>query len=465
MTQPKNPITRFEVKGLHGDRNVSIDFQDPVKILVDENGSGKTTILNIFASLLQGKIERIAKYQFNEVNFILGKKKTISFLYDDFVMFNSGGSLLFKRLKYSIPEEIFLDLIRLSRSSPTVIRRSKSIEIASEISGISPDNIYRVMREEMRNPERHLSLFSENQLDFFESDSLSKKINKFHELIPFKTLYFPTYRLVEENLESFSYINKKDKIDLADQLIQFGMQDVRNRWNKIIEEIRKSSVFWYSKISGGMLDELIDGIKKEKIDYKYIENTKESLNIVLNRFSDILTSEKKKNIIDLVNNGDISKKEFEPLAYFLSKFIQVYDEQKSIDNSIKNFIRVVNSYFEDKEIRYDESELIIQVFNKRTDKTMTLDKLSSGEKQIASLFTRLYLDLSEERPYIVVFDEPELSLSIEWQKKLLQDIYDSGKCALLLAATHSPFIFKNELAEFADVLDIEYLGENNDQSA
>lgn len=44
-----------------------------------------------------------------------------------------------------------------------------------------------------------------------------------------------------------------------------------------------------------------------------------------------------------------------------------------------------------------------------------------------------------------MFDEPELSLSIEWQKMLLPDIIDSGKCKFLLAVTHSPFIFDNDL--------------------
>jgi predicted ATPase len=72
-----------------------------------------------------------------------------------------------------------------------------------------------------------------------------------------------------------------------------------------------------------------------------------------------------------------------------------------------------------------------------------------------SIFSRLYLD--NLRPYAIFFDEPELSLSIEWQKKLLQDIVDSDKCAFLLAATHSPFIFENHLAKHADVLKVEYI--------
>ena len=76
-----------------------------------------------------------------------------------------------------------------------------------------------------------------------------------------------------------------------------------------------------------------------------------------------------------------------------------------------------------------------------------LSKLSSGEKQIISLFAKIYL--SDYKSYIILFDEPELSLSMIWQKQLLPDILDSKKCNFLLAVTHSPFIFDNELDQYA----------------
>ncbi len=48
------PIKQFQVLGLHGDRNITLDFEGHVKILVDMNGSGKTTVLNILFHLLSG---------------------------------------------------------------------------------------------------------------------------------------------------------------------------------------------------------------------------------------------------------------------------------------------------------------------------------------------------------------------------------------------------------------------------
>ena len=66
------------------------------------------------------------------------------------------------------------------------------------------------------------------------------------------------------------------------------------------------------------------------------------------------------------------------------------------------------------------------------------------------------LYLGKQRHLAVIFDEPELSLSVEWQKKLLLDISASEKCAFLVAATHSPFVFENSLDQFARPLRVLY---------
>ncbi|HEB4995643.1 TPA: ATP-binding protein [Aeromonas hydrophila subsp. hydrophila] len=97
----------------------------------------------------------------------------------------------------------------------------------------------------------------------------------------------------------------------------------------------------------------------------------------------------------------------------------------------------------DKEVVYDESNVTIEIIRKKNGRAVDIESLSSGEKQIISLFALLYLQRKEE--LAIFFDEPELSLSMEWQKTLLPDIVSSGKCKFLFSTTHSPFIFENEL--------------------
>ncbi|MGB3692129.1 MAG: AAA family ATPase [Spirulinaceae cyanobacterium] len=126
----------------------------------------------------------------------------------------------------------------------------------------------------------------------------------------------------------------------------------------------------------------------------------------------------------------------------------MYEKQKEIDNSINKFKAVCNNYLIGKRVFYDESNIKIYLKSDNSTEPLPLNKLSSGEKQIISIFSKIYLSDVEER-FIVLFDEPELSLSMIWQKKLLPDILDSNKCDFLLAVTHSPFIFGNELDKYA----------------
>ena len=49
---------------------------------------------------------------------------------------------------------------------------------------------------------------------------------------------------------------------------------------------------------------------------------------------------------------------------------------------------------------------------------------------------------------VVLIDEPELSLSIDWQREILTDVLSAPLCRQLIAITHSPFVFDNELEPF-----------------
>ena len=95
--------------------------------------------------------------------------------------------------------------------------------------------------------------------------------------------------------------------------------------------------------------------------------------------------------------------------------------------------------------------LKVKVLDKDGSK-IDFNDLSSGEKQIISIFSKVYLDVTSQCIFII--DEPEISLSIEWQKDFLKDIYDSGKIALLIATTHSPFIFSNDYVNYVKELEL-----------
>ena len=64
-------------------------------------------------------------------------------------------------------------------------------------------------------------------------------------------------------------------------------------------------------------------------------------------------------------------------------------------------------------------------------------KLSSGEKRIILLF--LYIVFSKEK--IILIDEPEISLSLNYQSKFVDDIVRLADNKKIMMATHAPYIY------------------------
>jgi ABC-type sugar transport system ATPase subunit len=96
------------------------------------------------------------------------------------------------------------------------------------------------------------------------------------------------------------------------------------------------------------------------------------------------------------------------LVYFISKLIDIYNEHKHLDDSVKKFRDICNKYLTDKQFIYDESSVDLDLYRNNTKERVELSKLSSGEKQIISIFSKVYLEKNNN--LIVLFDEPELSL-------------------------------------------------------
>ena len=70
--------------------------------------------------------------------------------------------------------------------------------------------------------------------------------------------------------------------------------------------------------------------------------------------------------------------------------------------------------------------------------SLSLMKLSSGEKQLLILLAETFLQ--KNKTWLYFADEPELSLHIDWQEKLVKNMKQLNPNAQLIIATHSPDI-------------------------
>lgn len=108
---------------------------------------------------------------------------------------------------------------------------------------------------------------------------------------------------------------------------------------------------------------------------------------------------------------------------------------RSIYKIVDKFISIVNDLLSDKKIGFHLSQ---GFFIKNTfGESLEPSQLSSGEQQLLLLFC--YVLVARDVSSIFIIDEPEISLNIKWQRKLVQALLDITEDADIqfIFASHS----------------------------
>ena len=91
------------------------------------------------------------------------------------------------------------------------------------------------------------------------------------------------------------------------------------------------------------------------------------------------------------------------------------------------------------DIKRDGFTLLILKAVTNTGKKLNIFELSSGEKQL--LLILLTVLCQDEKPSILLMDEPEISLHLRWQYELIEIIRTLNPNCQVIIATHSPSIY------------------------
>lgn len=90
-----------------------------------------------------------------------------------------------------------------------------------------------------------------------------------------------------------------------------------------------------------------------------------------------------------------------------------------IHSRVDSFVTIVNGFLTNKELRFNlQDGLTINTGRKQLTPAM----LSSGERHLMLLFCSTLV--AADRPSILMIDEPEISLNIKWQRKLLTSLLE-----------------------------------------
>ena len=126
-------------------------------------------------------------------------------------------------------------------------------------------------------------------------------------------------------------------------------------------------------------------------------------------------------------------------------------EAMQVSRAKTDFHDTIDSLFSEtmKTIDRTSNELTFLQYGER----LSPYRLSSGEKQM--LIILLTVLLQNNQPYVLLMDEPEASLHIEWQQRLVTIIRKMNPKAQIILTTHSPaLIMDGWLDAVTEVSDI-----------
>lgn len=449
-----NKIKSFKIKKLHGFKNYNLRFKDNTLILVGENGAGKTTILRMLYYIISGQWNALAKFKFEKISLEIETET-----------FSINSSDLREKVD-------FTDKRFLRRFPPNI--RHRLLELTDEYdAGHMPLEELEMLCDRYGVPFHYIL----RELDFDSDVSHLVKYKKLKEKLEnIKTalgetqvLYLPTYRRIEQELSTIfkgidedelrhrkHYTRKRRKLNYT-ELIEFGMRDVNHSIDNTLESLKEFARESLNSLTLGYLGDVVDQ-KYTKVDVTQIKKASNDLiTNILDRIDvKILSSDSKKHLsetIDNVKGGKEPDVHAKVICHYFIKLLNFQQELNEKEFRMKKFCDVCNKYMVDKIFEYTSSSFSFSILPKKNipiKNEIKLDQLSSGEKQIVSLFSHLYL--SNENKYFVMIDEPELSLSVPWQRQFLVDISQGDFCSGLIAVTHSPFIYENDLDKYAHSL-------------
>lgn len=416
-------ITRIEVNGFYSRFDIAHDFQPGINIIHGLNGTGKTTLIHILANLLNGDYYRFLYIPFFKIQ----------------AWFNDGNHVVIKNNDFS--------------NLPEYSQSEHSIRIC-----INDD------RRGIKINEKYADFDNEEILDREEASAIilqdytAKKV-----ILP--SAYFPAFRTMIEAWKTEDTNSEETFLRKSTNLSRklFGQftpslnyptpLEIENVINNEIQDIEKE-IFNIDKelMSQMFIDTLyifsIDYPITEPKDNIIIQNLEDifkqisrypisinslSATKIYYKIKDLLSSNRYKN-----NKNELVKS----LSLFgeLLEKIEANLRKKFAD--IERYLSSVNDFLENKKLElskdiFNTNTTFIQVRFNDDSIISGLGALSSGERQVA---TMLYAATHMSQEQVVLIDEPEISLHIDWQRLLLKKMSEQLLNRQIIVCTHSPFI-------------------------
>lgn len=305
-----------------------------------------------------------------------------------------------RMISFMTEEALFEEILIETNTFSLNIRRA-------ETEGFSQKNIS--VRWNIGKGEQHISIEAYAENGFYQF--LNKEILNVSE----SSIFFPTFRRMEGG-----FFTSQPEIGV----------------NRFYDAARQRGRIYQT------LDEGLDNLSKELSVQKHhfiaSISTDDIVNFIARQYADISerTNELQKELAKFITErtalASSIDTEKDALHDIQIKADEVTEKTEELLKPFTTLSKWVNSIFQYQGIKLTENLTLGKATN-----ALSSDKLSSGEKQMLSFlcYNAFY------SKGIILIDEPELSLHVDWQRILFDVLMEQGTDNQFLIATHSPFIY------------------------
>ena len=423
---PNYLIESLKITKLWGYRDIDLPFNSDVNIIIGPNGSGKTTVLYLLYSILSLDLLNLLNFNFDHVEIKLKGFKENS-VRTVTVKSNIADGLL----EIGIGKKKFLldlDIISgrkspghyrdetgriVTRTLPMHLRRRIiPIELYDEMTALVPLVWLPVSRRlpvTEDEEERYIGRKGLESVDLRLKELLAG-LSRYHSIL--NGQLSERYREFERQVLSVILYSKQH--DQVDSILKAVPSSLPTESEK--DQLRRAFD------DAGLLDEQM----QSRINDHFAAAEQAVKRI----------SESKGKYLDLKLEDILVLPLISRTKDMVEYARELEEDRENIFAPLNLYRDTVNSFLEDKTISVDESGHL--KIKSSSQSELNWHSLSSGEKQILILLTQALLKLDD--PMVYVADEPELSLHVTWQEKLLESLMMTGGQKQIIVATHSPDI-------------------------
>lgn len=440
-------IEKIKLQGFKDiNRVVEVDFsKEDISILYGENGCGKTSLIRVINAILAQNEQELIKENIKKVELQISSHGVIKEVVIEKVVmrvekystdsespsYEKFGKL--NRNPYTYNWDEYLNS-ELCEASSILFGVNRGISIRTEIAPRQIELFF----------SRYSRIYNINKSDVYRiAEELSDYLNR---NVAFSRRAYMRNR--DANLEKRNSILEKLEMKTIEEIL--------------CERYRLANQMKIERVQNALFETLSDAIYSEQGGNKKIKDIPQdfvqSLSTNRAKLLEILrgTADNmlQRNIISILETKDIDKvvsecKKNVLLLNLLNKMMEELKKEESILESISTLENIFNEHIRnDKKLVVNEDGVLLKFKNE--DNNHDLNGLSSGEKHLLSILT-IFLIEGKNRD-ILMIDEPELSLNMRWQRKLLDTLKKVVPNTQIIVASHSSVLARGNTKYLVEMI-------------